>query len=315
MSLAGGWGGIEGALRRFELAWIEPMQFAMRKHRRLAQFNIAGLDELAAGKVDWQPTTVGCVSSCGDFVAAERRYFAKYLIGDGPVLASRAALLRGVPCVLDLARYHDFEHYLRHLRRHSKGGILRQIRKARAQGFFCRRIFRDFYLRQRYEIDTSKWFRSGLVLATLFRPPPASEFGSSISPAQIAAVLGRPVEEISPGIVLPEPPPPACACHWGIDWGVFATEGAGRERLVGYLFLKRTGNLVRTVGLMAHGAYFAHNVMKLLFHDVIGWLLAREDPCVQGLRFLHYGAVEHGSEGLLAWKRSFEFTPMRYRCS
>ncbi len=32
-----------------------------------------------------------------------------------------------------------------------------------------------------------------------------------------------------------------------------------------------------------------------------------------GLRYFQYGAAEHGSNGLLAWKQSFEFAPYRFR--
>jgi hypothetical protein len=49
--------------------------------------------------------------------------------------------------------------------------------------------------------------------------------------------------------------------------------------------------------------------MKLLFCDVMAWLLAHQDPRVAGVRYLHYGAIEHGNDGLAAWKRSFEFAP------
>jgi hypothetical protein len=64
---------------------------------------------------------------------------------------------------------------------------------------------------------------------------------------------------------------------------------------------------------MGHGVYLSQNVMKLLFHDVLDWLLSRTDPCVEGLRYLQYGAIEHGNAGLFAWKRSFEFAPARLR--
>jgi hypothetical protein len=42
---------------------------------------------------------------------------------------------------------------------------------------------------------------------------------------------------------------------------------------------------------------------------VVEWLLTRQDPRVEGVRYLHYGAIEHGNDRLCAWKRSFEFAP------
>ncbi len=315
----GRWDAAGRAIRRVELDWIEPLHVAATKHRRLALFGIAQVGDLGCADLDLLPAGGDCLSNCLDFVAGERRYLSKYLFRD----THRKALFRCVPCVIDLDRYPDVDRYLARVRRHSKGGILRQVRRARADGFFCKTIHSDLYRRQRFDIDTSKWFRSGLMLATLLRTPPPSEF--AIAPAELAAYLGRPPSEIVPGMALPEPPPPACLLHWHIDWGVFTREGADDrhaqdgdrqdgacERLVGYLFLKRTGNLVQTTGFMGHGGYLSRHIMKLLFHDVMTWLLARQDPRVRGLRYLLYGALEHGNAGLLAWKRGFEFAPMRF---
>jgi hypothetical protein len=301
------------ALHRLHLACIEPLIIAARKRSRLAASGIERLDEIPCGGIDLAPDMPACAPDCTSLIAAERRYLARYLDGRGPSLVPPR--WRGVAAIIDLDRYPDFPSYADRVRRHSKGGVLRQIRRARAQGFYCKTIYREFYRRQLFAIDTSKHFRSGLVLASLRRRPPASDFPDGISMAEIAEYLGRPLSEIAEGTPLPEPPPPACPQHWSIDWGVFLSDDAGnapRERLVGYVFLRRTGNIVRTSGLMGHGDCLAQNVMKLLFHDVMQWLLTRADPRVAGLRYLLYGAIEHGNDGLFAWKRSFEFAPLRF---
>lgn len=316
------WDSAEQALKRLELAWVEPLIIAARKRRRLDLFGVQHQDDLGCAEIDLMPHGGQCVAACTDFVAADRRYFSTYLFGGAH---RHAAPYRGIPCVIDLDRYQNFDLYLDRARRHSKGANLRQVRQARAQGFFCRMILRDLYLGQRFDIDTSKRFRSGLVLAALLRKRPASEFADGITPADLAAYLGLPVSQIVHGMPLPEPPLPACLHHWVTDWGVFIREDAGdrgvpndsgttavREHLVGYLFLRRTGNVVRIASIMGHGNYLPRHVMKLLFHDAAKWLLTRGDPRVQGLRYSLYGAIEHGNKGLLEWKRRFEFAPMRF---
>jgi hypothetical protein len=223
--------------------------------------------------------------------------------------------LCGVPAIIDLDRYPTLAAYQEVVRRHSKGGILRQVRRAAERGLYCKTFASAFYRRQRFAIDTSKRFRSGLVLASLLREPPASDFPADVTEAQIGAYLGRPPGALGPRIALPKPPPPTCPMHWEIDWGVFVREDSdepGGERLVGYILLRRTGNIVRTAGLMGDGAYLSQNVIKLLFHEVMAWLLARTDPSVLGVRYLLYGAIEHGNDGLAAWKRSFGFAPMAF---
>jgi hypothetical protein len=318
--LAINWNAAEHALRRLELACTAPLAAAARKRRRLAAFGYARLADVPGAEIDLDPGTAHCLPACADAIAAERRYLAKYVRADGPP-ERFGALWREVPAIIDLARYPDFAAYAARLRRRSKGALLRQIRNARARGFFCRTIYSGFYRRQVFAIDTSKHFRSGLVLASVLRRQPESDFPDGISNAAIAGYLGRAPSEIAEGTRLPEPPPPACPHHWAIEWGVFAPEDReeadGRktthERLIGYVFMRRTGNVVRAVRLMGHGAYLPQNVMKLLFYDVLDWLLSRSDPCVRGLRYLQYGAIEHGNPGLFGWKRSFEFAPARLR--
>lgn len=314
------WDAAERAVRRLHFATIEPLLIAAKKRRRLELFGIRDLAALPWAELDPQPDPGRCVPECASFVAHERPQLSPFLFRRDHGF-SPSQRLRGTPAIIDLGRFADFDAYRAALKRHSKGGILQQVKKARAQGFHSKTMLRDLFSRQCFEIQASKRFRSGPVLAAL-KPPPAADFGSGITLDHIAAYLGRPVEEVAQGVPYPEPPLPPCLTHWALDWGAFVNDPVqGRdghviaERLVAYVFLKRIGNIVRTRGVMAHGDYLAKNVMKLLFHDVMEWLLARQDPRVVGVRYLHYGAIEHGNEGLAAWKRSFEFAPMPFRWS
>jgi hypothetical protein len=310
----------ERAIKRFEFRYIEPLQFAARKRQRLEVFGLATSENLPCAELRLDTDPDICAPGCAEFVARERPQLAKFMFRpDGRAAGAGARPWRGVPCVIDLDQYPDFASYAAQLKRHSKGGILQQIKKARREGVRSKTIARVLYHRQCFEIEASKRFRSGPVLAALIRPPPASDFADGITITDVANYLGLPVAEVAQGIVMPEPPQPPCPHHWALDWGAFIDEPVeGRngmvfpERLVAYVFAKRIGNLVRTRGVMGHGAYLNRNVVKLLFHDVVQWLLTREDPRVLGVRYLHYGAIEHGNPGLLAWKRSFGFTPMRF---
>jgi hypothetical protein len=97
--------------------------------------------------------------------------------------------------------------------------------------------------------------------------------------------------------------------------GVFCpptTDASTNNCLVGYLYFKRVGKIVRLRAMMGHGAWLGEGVVKLLFADAVRWLLDRGDPSVQGIRYLHYGAVEHGGAGLAAWKQRFLFKPVLF---
>jgi len=299
-------------IRRLEFRYFDPLRFTARKGR-LQRLGIAGVAELPVAELDLHRESPHCDDNCAVFLRNEESYLAKYLGIGG------AAPWRGTPCLIDLDAYPDFDAYLARVRRHSKGGVLRQVRQARGKGFRCRIIARELYHRQIFEIRASKRFRSGPVLeAFLTTPPP--DFADGITVEQLAAHLGQELPLFMRHAALPDPPTPRCPYHWRTDWGVLITEdvvGAGGvvfpERLVGFVFLRRIGNLVRTSAAMGHGAYLSLHTIKLLFHDIVQWLLARRDPLVAGLRYFQYGAAEHGSDGLLAWKQSFEFAPYRFR--
>jgi hypothetical protein len=277
----------EQALMRSYYRYVEPVQIAWRKRSRMAHFGIGSLDEIACGEIDLAASSPHCVPVCAEIVEAHRLYLAKYLFCDCRTISR---LWRSIPLVIDLDRYPDFESYAERLKRRWK-----EVQRAGERGFHCRPIDRNLYRFERFEIDTSLWFRSGgPVIAAFLRRPPERP------PAEIARA---------------EPPPPPCPLHWYSDWGVFSPEGAHSRsdgRLIGYLFLKRVGNAVRLTSLMGHGAYLADGVVKLLFANAIRWLANREDPRVHGIRYLHYGAIEHGGAGLVGWKQRFGFEPLLF---
>jgi hypothetical protein len=278
----------EQVLMRLYFSYVEPIQIASKKRRRMAYFGVEDLDGLACGVIDLVPSAPDCGPVCAEIVEAHRRYLAKYdFEGDGVKVSS---LWRAVPLVIELNRYRDFASYARDLKRRRK-----EVEKAREQGFYCKPFDRKLYPLELFDIDTSLRFRSGGPV--------------------LGAFLRRRPERATVTTVRAELESPSCALHWYTDFGVFAGASSvdrTEDRLVGYLFLKRVGNIVRVTALMGHGAYLARGVIKLLFADAIKWLLDREDPRVRGARYLHYGAIEHGGDGLIAWKRRFRFEPLRF---
>jgi hypothetical protein len=277
----------EQALIRAYYRYVEPIEIAWRKRSRMARFGIESLDKLACGEIDLAPLSRDCIPVCAEIVEAHRVYLAKYLFyGEGAVVRR----WRGIPLVIDLDLYPDFESFVGSRKRRWK-----EAKQAGQRGFYCRLIDRNLYRFELFEIDTSLWFRSGgPVLAAFLRQRP---------------------EPAPAGTVRAEPLPPLCPLHWYADWGVFAPKRADArtdDRLVGYIFLKRVGNIVRLTSLMGHGGYLADGVMKLLLADAMKWLLDRQVPSVRGIRYLHYGAIEHGRAGLVAWKQRFGFGPLRF---
>jgi hypothetical protein len=144
----------EQVLTRAYYSYVEPIQFAWRKRRRVARFAIASLDELASGAIDLAPCSRHCIPLCAEIVEAHRVYLSKYLFWEWRAVSRR---WHGVPLVIDLDLYPDFQSYVAHLRRGQAGGpagLRLQADRPRSPPV---RAVRNRHL----SIDTSLWFRSG----------------------------------------------------------------------------------------------------------------------------------------------------------
>jgi hypothetical protein len=80
------------------------------------------------------------------------------------------------------------------------------------------------------------------------------------------------------------------------------------DRLVGYIYLFRCGNLARYSRILGHGAHLSQGIMSLLHFHLVQHLLENRPP---GLRYLQYtGIFSRGEEsGLHVWKRHHLFEP------
>jgi hypothetical protein len=135
-------GTAEATLIKLHFAFVEPLLFAARKRRRLKKFGVKNFDQLAIAEIDLQAGTADCVPVCEEIVEAHRRYLTKYAFDANGRPQSWS--WRGVPLLIDLARYPDFDAYADHLRQRSKGATMRQIRNARRRGFYCKRFDRRY---------------------------------------------------------------------------------------------------------------------------------------------------------------------------
>ncbi|GGF80985.1 hypothetical protein GCM10007301_46360 [Azorhizobium oxalatiphilum] len=241
---------------------------------------LTGVAQVPAVPVQVGPLATCSDPTCGLFAADARRFHADSVPPTGLRRWSGSTAM-----MLDLALYPSADTYVKAVSKRSRGNVPRAAKKAARLGITCARINPDGHVASLAAIRGSKRFRSG-------GPVLAAWFGGR-APGEDTCVA---------------PEAPACPDHWTLVWGAFL-ETSGGPRLIAYLALRRVGDLCRTFDLMAHGDHLGTGVMKLLFLEVARWLLERQDREAQGVRWLMYGAMEHGAPGLHEWKRLLCFTP------
>jgi hypothetical protein len=183
--------------------------------------------------------------------------------------------------IMDLGRFADFDRYAAAVSKASKGNINRSVKQAMRLGYQARLI--DLYAHQT-SIDCirrSALFRTGGIM------------WNALSARRDVPDCGE-----SPVSV------PGCDKHWSMAWGVFHG-----PTLTAYAKLSRCGNIVRVNDLMGHRDFLKYGVVKLLMLGIVRWLYGADTSFLRGVRYLTYGALEHGKEGLAEWKLRFQFHP------
>lgn len=274
--------GLVSGMRRF----LEGLHNAVRRAQiarapggRLASESVAALELGAACPC--------CADGLHALVAWRRlRDLARPGASGGVVRA-----LKPTAMAVDLAAYPTFADWERAVSRETDGKYRRAANRARRAGFAARQIGVGSFVASLHAIRASKLLRSkGVVWQA--REGAASGHGDVELPCT----------------------PPACDRHWRLDWGVMQPTPAG-DRMVAYASLLRAGNSAQALHFIGHGAHLADGVVKLLHFEIMDWLLARRDSCVQGLDYLFYGTLEEGNDGLLDFKRYTKFAPVLIDCA
>ena len=118
---------------------------------------------------------------------------------------------------------------------------------------------------------------------------------------------------------------PRCDCrnHWSVWWGVFASDDA--DGLVGYIQLKRYGELASYSTILGHGARMGDGIMPFLHLEIMKYLTATrfrayldtenkyQIDTENGIKWLMYAGWHDGiGKGLNLWKRKAGFDPVMF---
>jgi len=272
---------------------IDPLLIRLRKHARLRAWPAdPAMPPRILAMHAAQAQGPGAAQALRRFARVARRYDMR-----SPGETAQAAGRRATPMMLDLAGCVDRAGFEALLRRHSKR-TLPKIRQALRQGYQVERFALPMHVHDVHAVKTSMAVRSGgPVLARWL-----------LRPQHIATPASAPVAWQAP----------ACATHWTAWWGVFLPVAGHRDgalqtdrRLVAYMKLTRCGDVVHYLDLMGHRDHLGHGVMPLMHAAIVNWLLDGCEPAAAGVQAVWYGALEHGGQGLLTWKKRAGFAPMR----
>jgi hypothetical protein len=229
-------------------------------------------------------------ANCEKFVSQfMQRMVGRYVAEGAPSPKQMCA------AVIDL-RGFDYEMYMAAVNQIHKGAALRQSRKADRAGLYSKRFEWRTFIPDIVEINQSKEVRSGGPMKEAYR---------------------RGIDEMGgPPTRFEEPGAPACPVHCRHVWGIFEErpghlqgEVVTGEKLVGYIKVKRQGNLAIYTSILGHGDYLDKGIMYRLHYSVMEWIGGEQSSELSGLDFLMYGATDSGGTGLQMWKKRCLFDP------
>ena len=266
---------------------VSPVRSESANDEGMAE-SIAAAPAIEIGYGAGSPT---CCPACTVAIEAASKSFGRYFShNEGRSRDNFTPMLIGADQIA------NFEAWESHIRSFGKGARLRQKRKAIAKGYYVKPFAWRQFIPDIHAANHSKAIRSGGTMR-----------GTYLN--TIEEMGGAPVRPIA---LLP----PKCTSHWAMAFGVFEKaeghkQGAVQvdERLVGYISLRRTGDIALYAQILGHGEHLDNGILALLHHEVVRWAGANMSGLTSGLKYLMYGGAQNGGAGLYRFKRQSGFTP------
>ncbi len=262
----------------FYARYILPARFAKRRAHRLAVYKVCNVQNISTASLSLEHNEPNTALSCSAFVIK----YAGHYQGKQPALITpptKDDQLMPLLTALDLRQYGSHQDYIKSIRKHS-GYFLRNANKARREGFTMRSFVEADHVEEMFDIIGSKETR-------LFHLNESTQ-----------TPLSNMSEECAQN---------NCSHHWERLFGVFSDEA--HPKLVAYARLRRFGNIVACQDFIGHQNHLNSGVMKLLFSEIMFWLIDSADSETLGVDFLGFGSLEFANDGLFFWKKKALFMP------
>ncbi|WP_158454046.1 glycosyltransferase family 4 protein [Paenibacillus durus] len=268
---------------------LRPPEISNQRNREGVSLEISGSDSsLPVVTVSYRPENHTC-----DAQENREDYIVDYLddyVGHGQPIEAPAGWL-------DL-RNQTYENYIVKTKRTYKSTRSAEYaaRKSLNKGYYVKPFVRRLFTPDIISITHSKEIRSG---------GPRSGFL-----LETLEDIGGPPQEYYHFQM------PDCPFHYSIFWGIFMAapghkqgEVVTDERLIGFIHLRRTGNVALYTLILGHGDHLVDGIMFHLHLDIVKWILDDDNPYGQGLDHLIYGRYYDGGEGRITWRKKTGFEP------
>lgn len=214
-----------------------------------------------------------------------RNYF---IIPDGDIYEPRFE-----PAIINISDAVKFSEWSKKVKKIVGDNGFRNAKKAESKGYFVEPFDRRTFIPDIYVINTSMPMRSGRIMGSQYTRT-VEELG------------GYPTKNYD--LKLPLNPR-----HWLMNFGVFLSvpgwsqgEVVTNKRLVGYIVVRRYGDLIFYPQVLGHGDHLQNGIMALLHFQIINFFGNNYSEYSVDAKYLMYTAM-NTSPGLATWKRRVGF--------
>lgn len=202
--------------------------------------------------------------------------------------------LRWTPVTIEIPEDSDYPEWERRVKK--KYDRIRMKKKSEKTGCIIHPFHWKLHIPDAYEIHNSAAARSGGEMR--------GDYLNSIED-----MGGYPTRHWLPL-------PPKCPIHWNSSIGVFLPkEGHMQgdftvdEKLIGYINLRRNGDLLLYSRIMGHLDHLNNGAMYHLHFDIVRRIFENDSKSFNGIKHIMYGGIGNGGANLWQWKRTVGFEP------
>ena len=207
-----------------------------------------------------------------------------------------------LPAVIELDQAREFETWVKVTKKAVGDNAFRNERKAIQRGYEVHQFDHRTFVPDIHAINHSMPVRSGREMKSAYTKT-------------IEELGGYPKQ-------FHEPRLPARHEYWSMSFGSFVsvpgyTQGdvVTDRRLVGYISVRRVGDLILYPQLLGHGDHLNDGIMVQIHFHVLRWLTSPDCAHSRGAKILMYTAANTANEGLRTWKKRAGFKPRRVSLS